>query len=158
MAACYIRDLPCPVGKIANVSLPSNKSDFQAMVCCSVGFLMPAKCLLRPCWIIFANFFSMSSSHCFLAFAIIQPNAFSHLVRSICGYNAEKIWTGISGLIYRPHFYSGLIPVKITTAGFENRLFIYVAATPYGSHFEKSQTVAEERLFHESLSVFVNFP
>ena len=109
-----------------------NKSDFQAMVCCSVGFLMPAKCLLRPCWIIFANFFCMSSSHCFLAlgFAIIQPNAFSRLVRSICGYNAilgkmnklKKTWTHISGLTSRPHFHSGLNPVKITTTGFRNRL------------------------------------
>ena len=60
---------------------------------------------------------------------------------------------------FMPLFHSGLIPVKITTTDFENQLdYIYVAATPHGSHFKKSQTVAEERLFHQSLSVFVNFP
>ena len=72
--------------------------------------------------------------------------------------NELKNRTNISGLISRPHLHSGLFPVKITTAGFENRLISYVAATPRGSHFEKSQTVAEERLFHQSLSVIVNFP
>ena len=92
--------------------------------------LNACKVLLRLCWIIFENFFSISS---FLAlgFAIIIPT-FGHLFTSIwiCGYNAilgkmnelKKAWTHISSLISRHLFHSGLIPVKITTTDFENRL------------------------------------